>query len=197
VAKERNRMAREIHDGLGHHLTALNMQIKAARAVMTSDGHKAGEFLQNAESLTQKALVDVRQSVSSLRLTENETRSLYEQIENSLQVCHSSGIAVDFRLIASPRPTSAEINLAILRAAQECVNNMLKHARASHASVDLDYSSPAVIRFYFQDDGIGSEILNGGFGLLGMKERVMLLEGELNVHTAKGEGFRVEILLPG
>jgi signal transduction histidine kinase len=197
VVKERNRMAREIHDGLGHHLTALNMQIKAARAVLASNASKAADLLANAEVLTQKALVDVRQSVSALRMVEYENKSLIEQIENALQVCQSSGIDASFQVSGEPRPSSPLVNLAISRAAQECVNNVIKHSGATHAFVELDYSSSSLLRFSFHDDGIGSEILDGGFGLIGMKERVILLEGEITFQTAKGKGFGVEIHLPG
>jgi len=197
VVKERNRMAREIHDGLGHHLTALNMQIKAARAILASNAAKAADLLSNAEGVTQKALVDVRQSVSALRAAENVNKSLVELIEGALQVGQSSGIEAEFRVVGEPRSTDPMVRLAISRAAQECVNNMIKHSRATHAVVELDYLSASSLRFSFQDDGIGSEILEGGFGLIGMKERVNLLEGDIVFRTATGKGFGVEITLPG
>jgi two-component system sensor histidine kinase DegS len=85
----------------------------------------------------------------------------------------------------------------VSRAAQECVNNVIKHSGASHAYVELDFSSDSAIRYSFQDDGVGSEIVGGGFGLIGMKERVILLEGDIVFQTAKGKGFGVEISLPG
>lgn len=197
VVKERNRLAREIHDGLGHHLTALNMQIKAARAILASNSRKAADLLTNAEGLTLTALVDVRQSVSALRVGDYENKSLAEQIESALQVCQASSIEVNFTVLGVPRPSSPQVNLAVSRAAQECVNNIIKHSRAHQATVELDYSSTSALRFAFHDDGIGSELLEGGFGLVGMKERVILLEGEITFRTAKGKGFGVEIILPG
>jgi signal transduction histidine kinase len=197
VTKERNRMAREIHDGLGHHLTALNMQIKAARAILNSNLRKANDLLANAEGLTLAALVDVRQSVSSLRVGDNEVASLSDQIERTLQVCKSSGVEVGFQVVGEQRTTSPQLNLAVSRAAQECVNNMIKHSAARHAKVELDYSVSSAIRFSFQDDGVGSEAAEGGFGIIGMKERVILLDGEITIQTAKGQGFCVEIILPG
>jgi signal transduction histidine kinase len=196
IIQERNRLAREIHDGLGHHLTALNMQIRGARAVLSSNFRKADELLLNAEGLTQKALVDVRQSVSSLR-AEVEYKSLAEQIEAVLQVCVTSGVEVDFKVLGAIRPTGPEIHMALSRAAQECVNNMLKHSGASQVSVELDYQSPVSVRFNFLDNGKGSDVPMGGYGLIGMKERVSLLEGELLINTTKGRGFSVEICLPG
>lgn len=196
VIQERNRLAREIHDGLGHHLTALNMQIRGARAILRSNSGKADELLSNAEGLTQKALVDVRQSVSSLR--EDVTHgTLEEQIESILGVCESNNVQVDFQILGSPRPTSQEIIMALTRAAQECVNNVLKHSSATRVSVELDFSSLSLIRFIFSDNGRGSDELAGGYGLIGMKERVSLLEGEITIRSVKGKGFCVEICLPG
>jgi signal transduction histidine kinase len=197
VIKERNRMAREIHDGLGHHLTALNMQIKAAKAILMTDPVKAGDLLSSAEGLTQKALGDVRQSISALRAEDQENKPLPEQIRSTLCVLESNGVEVDFRIIGEPRLLSAQITLALTRAAQECVNNIVKHSRAKCVSVSLDYSSVSWVCFNLKDDGVGSEDLEGGFGLIGMKERVMLLEGEIFFRSARGKGFNVEIKLPG
>jgi signal transduction histidine kinase len=197
IIKERNRMAREIHDGLGHHLTALNMQIKAAKAILMTDPLKAGDLLSNAEGLTQKALGDVRQSVSALRAEEQENKPLAEQIRSTLSLLESNGMEVYFQVNGEPRLVSAQISLALSRTAQECVNNIVKHSRAQRVSVRLDYSSAAFVCFIFQDDGVGSEDFEGGFGLIGMKERVMLLEGEISIRSARGKGFYVEIKLPG
>jgi signal transduction histidine kinase len=196
IVQERNRMAREIHDGLGHHLTALNMQIRAARAVLRNDASRALDLLSNAEGLTQKALVDVRNSVSALREDESSA-SLPEQIESALKVCLPSGLAVSYVVQGELRPTTPQVNMALSRAAQECVNNVLKHSGAKKITVSLDYSSPGIVRFDFTDDGRGSAVPKGGFGLIGMRERVLLLEGEISIKTAKGEGFGVEISLPG
>lgn len=197
ISKERNRLAREIHDGLGHHLTALNMQIKAARAVLKVDAQKAGSLLGNAETLTQQALVDVRQSVSALRDANTGGRSLPEQIQSALNACNDSGIAIDFHIEGKVRDISPQTMLTLFRAAQECVNNTIKHSKAKQIKVVLDYTSGEVICFSFHDDGIGSQDVDGGFGLLGMKERVQLLEGEISIQTAIGMGFEVRIQLPG
>jgi signal transduction histidine kinase len=197
ISNERNRMAREIHDGLGHHLTALNMQIKAARAVLGSNVQKAGELLSNAEGLTQQALVDVRQSVSALRETGDDMRSLPEQIQSALNPCIENGIMVRFHLIGEPRNVSAQISLTLYRSTQECVNNALKHSAARQILVELDYTSQKEIGFSFYDDGVGCQNADGGFGLIGMKERVQLLEGEMIISTALGKGFQIGIHLPG
>jgi len=197
IIKERNRLAREIHDGLGHHLTALNMQIKAARAVLAVDSQKVGELLSNAETLTQQALLDVRQSVSALREVDTDSRTMPEQIQSALNACNESGITVSFDVLGETREMSPQTSLTIFRATQECVNNALKHSGAKQINAVLDYTSEKEIRFCFSDDGVGSQDVEGGFGLLGMKERVLLLEGDISIETSVGRGFEVEIHLPG
>ena len=198
ISKERNRMAREIHDGLGHHLTALNMQIKAARAVLqTKNEARAGELLANAEALTQKALVDVRQSVSALRESSIEARSLPDLLQSALKAGDASGIKTEFVVQGEQRDISPQIALAVFRAAQECMNNTIKHSQAIAVQVVLDYTLADVLLFLFKDDGIGSEEISGGFGLIGMKERVQLLDGGIEISTSQGNGFSVRIWLPG
>jgi signal transduction histidine kinase len=196
IVKERNRMAREIHDGLGHHLTALNMQVKAAKAVLAINPVKAEELLGNAENLTQKALVDVRQSVSSLREQDAGNRPLSDRIRSALKACDGSGIIALFHLMGDECEVSPQTALTIYRAAQECVNNAIKHSQAAAVDVELDYRLDTKVRFQFHDDGVGSDEPEGGFGLIGMKERVDLLEGEIRIQTSKGSGFEVEIHLP-
>ena len=197
ISKERNRMAREIHDGLGHHLTALNMQIKAARAVLPSNYQRTSELLENAESLTQRALLDVRQSVSALRETGNSLLSLPEQIQSALRVCEENGIEVRFQVVGEQREVPPQTSLTLFRCTQECANNALKHSRAAQVVVVLDYTSQGDVEFVFRDDGVGSRDIEGGFGLIGMKERVSLLEGEMMIRTEVGRGFEVDIRLPG
>jgi len=198
ISKERNRMAREIHDGLGHHLTALNMQIKAARAVMLANNPgRTGELLANAESLTQKALEDVRSSVSALREADNDSRSLPELIQTTFHACDTCSIAIDFQIRGTQRAVTPQASLTIFRAAQECVNNTIKHSHATKITAELDYTSQNEIVFSFRDDGEGSDFVEGGFGLIGMKERVQLLEGQIEIQTSRGSGFGVTIWLPG
>jgi signal transduction histidine kinase len=197
ITKERNRLAREIHDGLGHYLTTIYMQIQAARAVMKLDPQKALDALGTAQSITQEALVDVRQSVSALRDAPGDCQALHEEIVKMLKNCEGSGINTKLQVIGSPRMLSHQTIFTIYRTIQEGINNTCKHAHASSLSVDLDYSDPTHIRLVLQDDGIGARELEGGFGLLGMQERVQMLKGNIQVVTSPGTGFLVDVNIPG
>jgi signal transduction histidine kinase len=197
ITKERNRLAREIHDGLGHYLTTVYMQIQAARAVFIIDPQKALEALIKAQNLSQEALVDVRQSVAALRDTPGSQLPLPEEVTRLLHACEGAGLGNDLKILGAPRTLSPQAQQTVFRAVQEGINNACKHAKAGCLWVTLDYTQADRVRLVMQDDGIGANHMDGGFGLVGMRERVNLLNGEFAVKTAPGEGFRLEVSIPG
>jgi signal transduction histidine kinase len=196
ITRERNRLAREIHDGLGHYMTAIHMQIQAARALMRSANPQVDEILSKAQNLAQEALVDVRQSVAALRASPGQDQPLPEVIEHMPADCLESGVSSRFALLGEPRPISPQAHLTLYRAAQEGLNNTRKHAQASHVDITLDYRDVSHVRLEIQDNGSGSDNLEGGFGLLGIQERAHLLGGAVNMQSAKGKGFCLEVILP-
>ena len=196
IAKERNRLAREIHDGLGHFLTTIHMQIQAARAVMLNDPNRAQDILSKAQNLTQETLADVRRSVAALRVSPGETRPLEESIQELLDGCKNSAINTELKLSGKVRPLPPPQQLTLYRAVQEGINNTLKHAHASHIWVHLDYTHNDSVRLIVSDDGQGAGELKQGFGLMGLQERMHLLQGNLRVSTTPGGGFTFEMTVP-
>ncbi|MEN6409499.1 MAG: sensor histidine kinase [Anaerolineaceae bacterium] len=196
IAKERNRMAREIHDGLGHYLTAIHMQIQAAQALMPDADPRATDALDKARALSQDALIDVRRSVSALRDQPNDDRPLPERLHDLLAECESTGISTHLEVLGTPAALSPQVELTLYRTAQEGLNNTRKHSQADSVRLCLDYRDNARVRLVLEDDGVGSDDPSGGFGLLGMRERAHLLDGEINIQTAPGSGFSLELELP-
>ncbi|MGD0003158.1 MAG: sensor histidine kinase [Anaerolineaceae bacterium] len=197
ITKERNRLAREIHDGLGHYLTIVHMQIQAARAILTANPERARDALDSAQNLTQEALVDVRRSVAALRAAPEDNLPLPDRITKMLKSCDTVGISSDLRVIGKVRSLTPQTELTLYRAAQEGLNNTCKHAQASQIWITLDYSGEEYVRLTVRDDGMGAENTEGGFGLLGLQERVNLLNGELKTTSSFGQGFDLEIKVPG
>jgi signal transduction histidine kinase len=195
VVQERNRLAREIHDGLGHYLTAINIQIKAAQALAGQDPENMHTALRDAQLLTEEALADVRRSISSLRADPSTSRPLPELLGGLLREVQTSGVAADFQVKGNARPLSPEIEFTLYRLAQEGLTNVRKHAQATQASLLLEYL-PERVRMTVQDNGQGATDTSGGYGLLGVRERVELLQGCLEIDTAPGSGFRLEAELP-
>lgn len=196
ISKERNRLAREIHDGLGHYLTTIFMQIQAGRAIMERDMAKAAELYEKAQNQTQEALLDVRRSVAALRDDPDEGKPLEEQIPHALQSLEVVGVKTEFIQLGVPRELSPLAHLTLYRAVQEGVNNACKHAKATNFMVTLDYRDPNKVRLMLCDDGVGASKMDGGFGLLGIEERVNLLGGDLNIETSPGNGFKIEMVVP-
>jgi len=196
VAEERNRLAREIHDGLGHYLTTVNMQIQAALATLNKKPDRARELLVKASSLSQEALEDVRNSVATLRAPMDETLPLGMIIKNVLKSCECSGIETNFLILGSERQVTPAVRFALFRTIQESVSNVQKHAQASNVWVTLDFRQVQKTILTVKDDGIGSENVDGGFGLLGMRERARLVNGDLEVNTSPGEGFAIQLTVP-
>lgn len=196
ITRERNRLAREIHDSLGHHLTAINIQIRAAQAVLEQDIQKAVDLLNKAEAQTQRALHDVRQSVAALRAPLAEG-PLLPQIQQILDAGSSGGIKTTLNIVGTPHAISPQVALTLLRAIQEGLNNTLKHAHATEFRVTLDFESPSEICLSIQDNGIGGlASTQNGFGLLGMSERVAQLNGQLDIQSVEGQGFSIRMVLP-
>jgi signal transduction histidine kinase len=189
-------MAREIHDGLGHYLTTINMQIKAARAILSKDNKKAQGLMENAQNLSSVALVDVRNSVFALRQEPDEMPPLFQRISDMANAASTSNRSIELIIKGEPRPVNAQQDLTLFRAAQETINNANKHSNASSVIITLDYSNPDRIELESVDDGIGSEEINHGFGLLGIQERVRLLNGKTQITTSSGKGFKIQIIIP-
>lgn len=185
---ERRRISRELHDLMGHHLTALSLQLEAA-------GHQAegplAEQLGAARRVATELLGDVRQVVRTFR-TENVVdlagplRTLAEAMPR---------LAVHLELpddLAIEDPVRAN---AILRSVQEVVTNAARHARADNLWIALE-RSPTGIAIRAHDDGRGARTLDLGAGLTGLRERLEELGGRLDLDTGPGRGFRVEAALP-
>ncbi len=197
IIRERNRLAREIHDGLGHYLTALLMQIQAAKAIMPKSPEKAMDLLDKAQQLSQEALLEVRQSVATLRPTPDQNRPLLELIEKMIADVGEGSIPVQLNVVGVPRVLSSAAHLTIFRAAQEGVNNARKHSQATQIWVELDYSDSEMVKVIIKDNGLGAESLDGGFGLTGLQERVRLLNGTYHISTEVGQGFILSVGVMG
>lgn len=199
TAQERNRLAREIHDGLGHYLTSINIQIKAAQAMLQQDPAQAGTALNNAQTLSQEALADVRRSISALRADPASGKPLPETLNSLAQENRAAGLETVLRVTGEARPLPAQVEFTLFRAAQEGLTNVRKHAQASRAEVLLDYDTccTGAVTLVLKDDGVGSEAVGGGFGLTGLQERVQLMGGTLAVETAPGKGFTLTVSIPG
>jgi len=196
ATQERNRLAREIHDNLGHYLTVVNVQLEAARLTLDSDPARTLDALNKAQELAKKGLNAVRESITALRVSPVENRPLDDAILELIEESKETGMVTEFKLIGESRPVESKSALALYRAVQEGLTNVHKHSQASWVHVVLDLSQSDQIRLSLLDDGVGAADTSSGFGLIGLRERIHLLGGELTIQTQPNQGFRLEVSIP-
>jgi len=196
-AQERNRIARDIHDVLGHYLTVVHVQLEAAKTLFKREPETARAAILKAQALTREGLSEVRRSVSLLRDSPSTERPLLAAIEKLASECKADGIHAAVRLRGTPRALPEPVEITLYRAAQEALTNVRRHARASKLDIELAFASGSGIRLRVEDDGVGSDLLNQGFGLVGLRERAESVGGTMSVRSALGGGFTLEIELPG
>jgi signal transduction histidine kinase len=196
TTQERNRLARDIHDGLGHHLTVVQMQVQAARAVLSSNPMKADTVLAKAQRQASEALAEVRRSVAALR-EPRATPPLPDALEQLAEDTTAAGIPTEVEVTGAVRPLAGDVEESLFRAAQEGLTNVRKHAGATEVRVTLDYSGDGAVRLVIRDDGRGGARGDGGgFGLLGLRERAAGHGGRLDVQSAPGAGTTLRIEVP-
>src|SRR4051812_3654792 len=196
TTQERNRVARDIHDGLGHHLTVVQMQVQAARAVLATDPARADAVLAKAQQQSTEALAEVRRSVAALR-ERRTTPPLRTALEGLAAETSAAGVPTELRVDGPARDLPAESAESLFRAAQEGLTNVRKHAGATSVQVLLRFGADSVC-LEVSDDGRG---LPGaappGFGLLGLRERATRLGGRLDVAATPGGGTTLLVEVPG
>jgi signal transduction histidine kinase len=210
---ERQRMAREIHDTLAQGLTGIITQLEAAQQT----GHDAERErrISNAKRLARDSLAEARRSVQALRPQALENSRLPEALaEEVARWSATSGVTAEISTTGDARLLHPEVEVTLLRVAQEALANVAKHARASRAGVTLSYMED-VVTLDVRDDGTGfaspqaapngrpagvtepvGSPADGGFGLIAMRQRVARLAGRLEIESEPGAGTAVSASLP-
>jgi signal transduction histidine kinase len=199
VTRERNRIAREIHDSLGHYLTVVNVQIEAARAVESSNPAQASEAIAKAQAFTREGLQDIRRSLASLRASPLDNKLLSDAVQELVATCNATSLTAEYELRGTPRQLASPAELSLYRATQEGLTNVCKHSQASRVRVVLSFEAPDKTFVTVQDNGAGANLerVSGGFGLLGLRERAQLLGGTVQVESLPNAGFTLKMEVPG
>jgi len=196
---ERQRIARDLHDDLSQKLALLSIRIDR----LAEGGAPAGEHLERRiQSLAQAVAeisTDVHNLSHELHPSKLETLGLVESVRGLCrETKRLSGIAVDFRHSGPSTILDANVSLHLYRIVQEGLHNVSKHSRASQAMVEL-ITSPATIDLHIADSGCGfdeSDPKQTGLGLVNIRERVRLLDGQIVIHSASNQGTRLGIRVP-
>jgi signal transduction histidine kinase len=202
---ERNRLARELHDTIAQGLTAVTMQLEAAQRSFDRDPARARTRLKRAYDLTRDTLTDVRRSVWTLAAPLVDGQALPATLDDLAQrFAARTGLPVSYRHDGPPPRCDHATAAQVLRIVQEALQNVEKHAQATDVTVGSETRIDALC-FWVQDNGVGfapdapaaSAAPSGtGFGLIGLRERVRLIGGTLQIESAPGAGTRVTLTIP-
>jgi signal transduction histidine kinase len=200
VADERARIARELHDVVGHSVSVMTVQASAARRLLRPHQEKEREALLVVEQTGREALAEMRRMVGVLRRPEEAPalapQPSLEYLDRLVAHAREAGLPVELRIEGEPVQLPAGVDLTAYRLVQEGLTNALKHARAQHAEVIVRYGDGNV-ELTVSDDGLGrGDGDKGGHGLVGMRERVSVYGGELEVGPRAEGGYRLRASLP-
>jgi signal transduction histidine kinase len=200
VAEERTRIARELHDVVGHSVSLMTVQASAARRLLKPHQEKEREALLVVEQTGREALAEMRKMVGVLRRPEEAPalapQPSLEHLDKLVAHTRERGLPVELRIEGTPATLPPGVDLTAYRLVQEGLTNAIKHARAGLAEVVVRYEDGHV-ELIVTDDGSGDGGGDsGGHGLVGMRERVSVYGGELEAGPRAGGGFRLRARLP-
>lgn len=211
LTDERNRLAREMHDTLAQAFTGISLQLEAVRSLTgpaTQQPAKSAQvrldqahsYILRARDLARQGLFEARQSVLALRAAPLETDTLPTALSKALErTQRDTGLKTRFQLQGTEIPLSDGLQLNLLRIAQEAITNTLRHADATQLTIDLSFA-PKQIQLCISDNGKGfdpaSPALPGGFGLIGIRERLDRFYGYLYLTSTPGSGTTLDITIP-
>lgn len=198
VSRERNRLARDLHDTLAHSLAALSVQLEALRTLLAHDPAAAQDALNGLTALARTGLEESRQAIQALRTDPLKTLGLVGALRNTLQAFQArSGVQADLSVAGQEPDLTDEEAQALFRIADEALTNVERHASAQQVTVRLAFGSDR-IDLMIQDDGIGFDpaaVDPDRYGLTGIQERAAMIGAKLKVHSRPGGGTRVRCSL--
>jgi signal transduction histidine kinase len=195
--EERLRIARELHDVVAHNVSVIAIQAGAARVA----GNSSKEALQSIETTARDTLAELNHLLGVLRKDSDAPLSPQpglDQLEALVNTARQAGLEASLKVTGERRPLPTALDVSAYRILQEAMTNVLKHAHASRVEVAIAYQPDAVL-LTVSDNGIGAQQPVGastGHGLIGMRERVELFNGELTSGSGSLGGYVVRAKLP-
>ncbi len=202
VAEERARIARELHDVVAHSVSMMVVQAGAERRALGAERPETAAVLGTIEDTGRAAMAELRRLLGLLRRSDDELalapQPSLSHLDDLVEQVREAGMPVDLRIEGEPRPIAAGIDLSAYRIVQEALTNALKHAGPARALVSVRYGD-GELEIEITDDGADAaagDVVAGGHGLVGMRERVALIGGDLAAGRRRGGGYAVRARLP-
>ena len=202
VTQERSRIARELHDVVAHSVSVMVVQAGAAARVLDNDKARALSAMEAVQDTGREALTELRRLLGVMRPDAPlelplEPQPTLDALDELTERVRGAGVTVTVRRTGAQRRLEPSVELAAYRILQEALTNVLKHAHARTAAVDVRYY-PDLLELRVVDDGVGggSKIAGGGHGLVGMRERAGVFGGSLDAGPQDDGGYLVRAVLP-
>lgn len=201
ILEERQRLARDIHDTLAQGFTSIVMHLEAADQALPDDLDTLQKHLDRARETARTSLEQARRVVNALRPHSLDQRSLPDAIERTaVRWQEEAGIPLTTTTTGDPIPLHPDIEVTLLRATQEALANIRKHAQATAVQITLSYIDDVVV-LDVQDNGVAfagaaASPLSGGYGLQAMRERAEQCGGSVTLESEPGEGTTVTVSIP-
>jgi signal transduction histidine kinase len=201
AADERVRIARELHDVVAHHISVIAVQAEAAQEVLATNPERAEAAMGAVADTARTALGELRRALGVLRSGPDlAPQPGLAGVDDLAASVRRAGLGVELHTTGRPRPVEGVVGVTAYRVVQEALTNVLRHADARTACIDLAFDDVALVVTVSDDGtGAGGAVADGdgqGHGLVGMRERVTVLGGELDAGPAPGGGFTVRARLP-
>ncbi|MFT9849609.1 sensor histidine kinase [Aneurinibacillus sp. REN35] len=199
--EERKRVARDIHDGPAQSMANVTLRSEIVERMLNQNRiDEAKVELRLLKELTRASLVDVRKIIFDLRPMALDDLGLVPTLRKYLEEFQKRhGVRAKLSLLTPERRLQNSIEVAVFRLIQESLNNTAKHAKASHVEVRLEFKKNAV-NFLVMDDGVGfdqsTKAERPQFGIMGMQERVKLLQGKMKIESEEGKGTKLFFSIP-
>ena len=200
VLRERNRLARDVHDNLAQGLTSIVLQLEGCEDVLTQNPVEAQKQIVRARSVARSSLEEARRSLVAMHAPVLHETGLPDAVENVISgLKQESSARIELSVLGNPRPLSLEIQENLLRISQEALRNAIRHANAKEVRVELTYE-PDAIGIRIEDNGRGFSVrkVRGGLGLglAIMQERALEIRAQLKLRSRPGKGTLVEVRMP-
>ena len=193
--EERNRMARELHDTVGHTFTSVIMGMDAVSYLIDPAPDKAKTKLDVLREVARNGLAEVRQSIHQIAPSDGELPLSQQIARITKEFSLHTGTSVSINSEGKAYEATLPVKLTLLRCIQESLTNALRHGQAKNISINLCFN-PAEIVLIIEDDGLGSDELKPGFGLTSMRQRLAALHGSLECRSEKGKGTKITCAIP-
>jgi ligand-binding sensor domain-containing protein/signal transduction histidine kinase len=200
VLAERGRIAREIHDNLAQDILGISVQLELVARLMPAAAETAKGHLDRARILVRNSMTEARRYVWDLRSQELHKKDLAAALRDTTKrLTAQSNVEAVVEVAGPLRPLPPEVETNLLRIGQEAINNAVKHAQANRIDVTLNFDTRSV-RLSVRDDGRGfdpsEQIVDGHFGLIGMRERAEQVGGVLSIESERERGTRIAVDVP-